>query len=153
MATATARTSKAQQFQQLLSDLAAAPDLAQYRSADVYSRLMQLKKHQPASSVELLLLLASVLQKGLQLLHSALEQQLVVDRQFLLTTTEVITLLGSCATTEEQQQMSGTLITGEFTRDRAMHVRGGISSTVKLHHLVLVAMPPTAPQSTAKQLC
>jgi hypothetical protein len=75
MATSTVRAARAQQLQQLLSQLAAAPDSAQLASEGTYSKLRQLRMQQPTSSVELCVLLASALQNGLQLLQQAVDQQ------------------------------------------------------------------------------
>lgn len=69
MATTTARKSRLHQLQQLLSQLSAAPDLAQFDSADTYSKLRQLAKQHSASNTELLLLQSSALRNGLQLLQ------------------------------------------------------------------------------------
>lgn len=83
------------QLQQLLSQLSAAPDLAQFDSADTYSKLRQLAKQHSASNTELLLLQSSALRNGLQLLQQAMEQQQDVPRWAMLVVKEVQLLLMS----------------------------------------------------------
>jgi hypothetical protein len=97
MSSASATSAKAQQLQQLLAQLSAAPDLSMF-SSKYCSRVKQLRVHvqRPDISTELLLLVARTLSNGLQHLEPLLQTQTELPDEAVKCIGELLVLLVRC---------------------------------------------------------
>jgi hypothetical protein len=94
MSSASTTSAKAQQLQQLLLLLGAAPDLAILSSR--YCRVKQRRMQRQGSSAELLLLVAAALSNGLQHIQPLLQTQEELPMEALQCINELLALMTRC---------------------------------------------------------